>query len=379
LSVSLRGRSVACLFLISPVFAASLFGVGGCSARQENLLEEDTVPGVAVFRMVDEKDGWALKGSAVLRTTDGGRTWKTVSPAGTFPEGAGAAFVGAQHARLGVTVPRPEAPAGTYDRIIRVFRTSDVGATWDSVDVPVTAMGARLVFLDEKTGWIVVPQGVAMMHEQVAILGTTDGGKTWAQLSSTSMENELGRLPFAGSKNGLSFVTKDRGYVTGYWPVPGSPFFYETLDGGRTWSPVDLPVPAAYASDDVWIEPPAFWSDREGALPLAFNGEKGRVLVFYSTKDAGETWQPGAQVPLTGDISLRWTSGAAGHIIVLTGKDFQVTADAGKTWTRVTPSMPGADPENLKLMSFASRKSGWAIVGGLLFRTTDGGKAWRRT
>ncbi|MEX0975416.1 MAG: hypothetical protein WD024_08750 [Bacillota bacterium] len=209
-----------------------------CAPRGENPVEGVTTPGVTTIKMVDARKGWALKGGTVLRTTDGGRTWKDVSPKeDRYPEGAGAAFLDSDHAWLAVTVPQPDQMRGT----LRIYRTAD-------------------------------------------------GGKTWSPFSATSLEGEEGSLPLTGDKSGLSFATKDKGFVTGYWPIPGSPYLFSTTDGGRTWSQTDLPIPAGSEGAHFFTYPPVFSSENEGVLPVSIRDAE-QNFIFYSTKNGGETWQ----------------------------------------------------------------------------------------
>lgn len=341
-----------------------------CAPRGENPVEGVTTPGVTTIKMVDARKGWALKGGTVLRTTDGGRTWKDVSPKeDRYPEGAGAAFLDSDHAWLAVTVPQPDQMRGT----LRIYRTADGGSTWESSDIAEPAVVGKLTFLNANDGWAVLHQGIAMMHEQVAVFGTTDGGKTWSPFSATSLEGEEGSLPLTGDKSGLSFATKDKGFVTGYWPIPGSPYLFSTVDGGRTWSQTDLPIPAGSEGAHFFTYPPVFSSENEGVLPVSIRDAE-QNFIFYSTKNGGETWQPGSPISFESS-NLTWDSPSAGLIVVATGEGLQVSRDAGKSWSKVSPSIDlGEDT----VMSFISETTGWVLSQGNFYRTTDGGKTWKR-
>lgn len=360
-----------CSLVFSTILSTALTA---CAPRPDNLVEGITIPGVTI-KMVDQKTGWGLRGARVLRTTDGGRTWTDVGPEGNLhPEGADAVFIGTTHAWLAVT------PAGEGQDAsgLRVYHTSDAGQTWDSTAIPDTTVVGRLSFLNENEGWLTLHQGAAMHHEQVTILATTDGGRTWAKISTVSPDPQPGELPFTGNKSGLAFSDSSKGFVTGYWPVPGSPYLFSSSDGGHTWAQVELALPEGYEESDCSTHTPVFYDQGVGTLPVTLYTPPGRrEILFYSTTDGGATWIPGTPIA-TGEGSASWDAPVPGVILVAAQGKLHTSTDGGKTWSTVTPNI-NFDSDGPLALSFVSEKVGWALVDGKLMKTTDGGVTWKRT
>ncbi|MGE5579209.1 MAG: WD40/YVTN/BNR-like repeat-containing protein [Bacillota bacterium] len=345
-----------------------------CAPRVDNLVEGVSVPGVTI-KMVDQKTGWALRGARVLRTTDGGRNWTDVGPEDSLhPEGADAAFLDSTHAWLAVK------PAGADQSTsgLRVYRTSDAGESWDSTELPNATVVGRFSFLNENEGWLTLHQGAAMHSEQVTILATTDGGKTWSEVSTVSPDPQPGELPFSGNKSGLAFSNSSNGFLTGYWPVPGSPYLFSSTDGGRTWAQMELALPEGYEEADCSTHTPVFYGEGAGTLPVTLYAPAGeREILFYSTMDGGKTWTPGTPIA-TGEESASWDAPKPGMILVAAQGKLHISTDGGKTWSTVTPNID-FEPDGPLMLSFVSEKTGWALVNGKLMKTTDGGVTWSRT
>ncbi len=313
--------------------------------------------------MFSSTAGWALSESKVLSTQDGGATWSDVTPKGLSSlSGAASFFLDGGHAWL-VT-------AG--DLKLTVFRTTDSGRTWTQSRGP-DAMGAIMRFWDEKTGLLVAHLGAAMSHEEVSIFRTEDGGATWKLLSHTPIDKEMpGALPLTGIKSGLAMLGSDRGWVTGSWPVPGKPYLFATKDGGKTWSAVVLPLPKEYAGEMMTVEPPVFSvTGREGVMAANLYGE-GRITLFFSTSDRGETWQYRGKLKSGGDRFFLSIAGP-GSLHALDGERLYASTDAGKSWTQVTPAAKLTDVTSVQ---FISEQAGWVASGGQLLKTVDGGKTW---
>lgn len=147
---------------------------GGASWKEVRLAAD--APAVELQRgmFFDAQNGWVVGGSteddavgAVLRTTDGGATWRSMSPSPKqVPEDV--TFVDATHGWLVATGVDDTGDPGPSE----IYATTDGGATWRSAaKLPATAHALR--FADATTGWAAGAEG--------KIFATTDGGSTWTE------------------------------------------------------------------------------------------------------------------------------------------------------------------------------------------------------
>ena len=177
---------------------------------------------------------------------------------------------------------------------VNIYLTKDGGETWEITPiVNVKGYYSNVTFLDDNNGWILVHQGAAMMHEEVTVLGTDDGGVTWNILSKTNVNDSKQKgIPFAGDKYGISFSDKEHGWISGYSPVPGQVYMIITNDGGKTWNMKNMKLPESYKGAESVGYSVNFFSNKEGIIPMNIINDK-RVTAFYNTSDGGETWTLG--------------------------------------------------------------------------------------
>lgn len=168
------------------------------------------------------------EGDDIVRTQDGGKTWKVVADGcAVDAEVEGLTrklrcrrksffFLSpTQGYAIGATIP------GTH---MVLFRTEDGGMTWTSQVVPDVGHADEshfeqwLHFVDANTGFAVLPRGDKF-------LATNDGGKTWRGMIA-AVE---GPLKFAGAV-GWSFDESNK------WTY--------TTDSGKRWASVTLRFPA---------------------------------------------------------------------------------------------------------------------------------------
>ena len=335
----------------------------GCGrAPAQVTAPQPATPALLAVQLVDERRGWGVTPSSILHTSDAGATWAASTPPGVKDLGsADASFLGADHGWVAV--------GGASSTT--VYRTSDGGKTWTKVDIPVDG-GPQLHFLDVDHGWMMVHQGVAMSSERVTLLRTADGGATWMAAAVAGPDDDSHGVPFGGDKTGIGFRDKDRGWLTGFEPVPGRAYLYRTDDAGRTWKKQDLPVPAAFREAMLTTYPPLFFSASDGLLPVIVAGEQ-ESRVFYITGDGGATWTAASPVPSTVDNRSAWSFPDLQHGYALAGGKLYRTTDGGETWLALTPN---TDLSGVTHLDFVSPQVGWAMGPGLLLKTTDGGQKW---
>jgi len=330
-----------------------------------------TSPSITYLHMLDELNGWAITGTAILRTTDGGSTWYSVSPQGVTEFGYGTANTFLSDLQAWVIVTDWSDPVGSG----LLYRTSDGGLTWTVYTVPFG--GGELVFLDQDNGWMMAFLGIAAGSMGVSIYKTDDGGATWKQTytNDPNLENASDSLPLGGIKNNLTPLDEQTAWVGGVIYAPETFYLYKTDNGGQTWSPQTLPAAPGMQDMDVAIDKgPVFTSLSDGILPVRFMGETYRT-GFYATNDGGENWEFVSFMPGAGVVDF--VSPSEGFF--WTGDQFFTTLDGAHTWSSINSDVLFG--ESFAGMDFVNTRTGWVWTYDQtgqysLYKTTDGGVSW---
>lgn len=173
----------------------------------------------------DEQNGWLVCERSIydlktndeprtylMRTTDGGKTWKRVNVIGKDVD-----------ARLVRALFTREGRGWAFGEGGLLYTTRDGGLNWERQLVPTRHLLLGGWFLNATQGWIV--------GAGATILQTTDGGETWR---TTILLNEAGGRDIADSQhvrfNAVSFADRLHG-----WAVGAKGRVFITNDGGRTW------------------------------------------------------------------------------------------------------------------------------------------------
>ncbi len=352
---------------------------------------------IAAIRMLDAQQGWGIgnrgtgRQDAILRTADGGLTWRDVTP--PLPENpagstrqAAAAFIDAQHAWVTYFNPTPSPIAAPPD----VWFTTDGGASWGSS--PLDVNGAQLEYLipgiigfsDVQNGWLLAHVGAGMSHDYVAIFTTTDGGRSWKRVVDPQVNN----LPMGCRKTGLVFLSPRIGYLSGdCMGVTSGIYLLRTADGGVTWQDVKLPPPAdrpdlftdrnTICGIDTLSSPAA----QELYIPVRCSsvGSSSDVRRWlYASHDGGSTFQALSMPAQYGSFqflnpSTAWLIG--GFTPDATRFTLFKTVDSGAAWKTVANLGWQGEPD------FVDGQSGWVVAlsssAAALVHTGDGGVTWR--
>lgn len=334
------------------------------------------------IHMVNLNEGWAVSEPYVLVTTDGGKTWREVTPPENLPAEATAkaygAFLDTQAAWVIFSTGEQIAPEAS------VWHTADGGQTWsraaplfheaygDIVWAEVAALNAEEVWLMMRGAY-----SAAGRHFNAQLFRTTDAGAIWAPLAEqTDLNWDFTGMVFSDSMNGwLTWQT------TGAY-APSPPEYAVTTDGGASWESRELPpppnAPDLFASYE-YCEPfqPNLLSTSSIRMLMGcfdfYDPPQEFASYLYASEDGGITWEVTLLPPPVLAAKDRLIFFEAEHALLL-GREIYSSADGGHTWEHVkTVYWDGQ-------FSFVDQQQGWAIAssseGVALVSTVDGGRTW---
>ena len=303
--------------------AATFVAAGFAFAGPWTLQESGTDARLRGLSAVNPKVAWASGGKAtVLRTFDGGATWAKLS----VPDSVGLDFRdvhGFDDQSACVLA------IGPGDRS-RIYRTDDAGVTWTLGHVNRDPAG----FLDAVAFWD-ADHGLALgdpAGNHYMILATDDGGRTWSKIPDAGMPEALpGEGAFAAS--GTCLVVE--GSTNAWFGTGGgrAARVFRSTDRGRTWAVAETPIRAGNASS--------------GVFGLAFRDPMNGLAV-------------GGDYKLEGD--------PAGNLAV--------TADGGRTWTRIDQDRPAGFRSAVAFVPATGGRKVITVGPSGSDLSTDGGQTW---
>ncbi|WP_434093090.1 WD40/YVTN/BNR-like repeat-containing protein [Streptomyces lasiicapitis] len=276
---------------------------------------------------VSRSTAW-LAGSkgTVLRTTDGGASWRNVSPP-VAPGETGLEFrdVEAFDGRRAVVLAIGEGEAS------RVFRTTDGGATWTESfrNIDPRAFYDCMTFFDRR-------HGLAMsdpVDGKYRILSTADGGRSWKVLPDKGMPAaQQGEAGFAAS--GQCLVSSGPRDV---WLATGGAARARVLhsaDRGLTWKATDAPIPAGDPARGVFG---VAFRDRTHGIAVGGDyrpGEQSPKAAAVS-RDGGRTWDAAARPVPAYRSGVTWLPHTRRTALAVGPTGTDLTTDGGRTWRTV--------------------------------------------
>ncbi|MFD5548384.1 WD40/YVTN/BNR-like repeat-containing protein [Streptomyces goshikiensis] len=258
----------------------------------------------------------------VLRTVDGGRSWRDVSPPGAVAEGLELRDIEAFDARRAVALSIGEGEAS------RVLRTDDGGATWSEAfrNPDPRAFYDCLTFFDSR-------HGLAMsdpVDGKFRILSTGDGGRSWEVLPASGMPDALpGEAGFAASGQCLvSAGSRDVWLATGGGAVSR---VLHSGDRGRTWKVAESVIPAGDPARGVFA---LAFRDRTTGLAVGGDYRAGQASPRAAavSSDAGRTWRPATTPPPGYRSGAAWHPYGRGVALAVGPTGTDLTVDGGRTW-----------------------------------------------
>ncbi|MCU1268229.1 MAG: hypothetical protein JWM21_4547 [Acidobacteria bacterium] len=175
---------------------------GGLSWRRQ---ESSTNLDINRLTFVNHLQGWAGawkfgEGSALITTSDGGSTWKTILPDSMLYNFT---FV-------------DDFEGWALDEERGIVHTVDGGETWNVQRQPNATMLRLLFFLNKREGWVIGAD---------ALLHTVDGGQIWKRLNNEGLPFNPEDILFTDSVHGWAAETFGAN-------------LFRTNDAGITWEPI---------------------------------------------------------------------------------------------------------------------------------------------
>jgi photosystem II stability/assembly factor-like uncharacterized protein len=295
---------------------------------------------------VDDNVAWASgAGNAVLRTADGGATWRKLAP----PVDAQATpldfrDIDAIDERTAYLLSIGPAAAS------RIFKTSDAGAHWTQQYINPDQKG----FLDAMTFWdadngLVIGDSI---DGQLQILRTGDGGATWNKIPASALPPALpDEGAFSASGSNIAMVGRDDA-----WIATGSRVLH-TADRGRSWSVAQAPLDSSPSAGIFSI---TFRDPLHGVIVGGdFKREGAAVNNVAITGDGGKTWRLVREQGLSGyRSSVKYLPGGGQSLIAVGPGGADLSRDDGASWT---PLAYPATLAGFDAISFApGRATAWA-------------------
>lgn len=277
-----------------------------------------------------------------------------------------------------------------------LWQTTDAGQTWTLLETNTTASIRSICLLTDEVGWIAGWQIKESPELSTGLLiATRDGGRSWEELPTQGL-SPLRYVKFFGLEEGIVVGEPTTENRTGVW---------STLDGGKSWNPVEGPASSGWTSASLTSPEMGLLSDQAGNVLLLAGPQlmssrlpplKGRAIRSVGLSNEHQSWLVGdgglvmhsesggvvwesPQTPLPDGVrmisdfrtvalkeSAVWIAGNPGGVI-------WHRPDQGRKW--VAQSTGITTP--LNKLHFVNDQFGCAVGDlGVILTTNDGGETW---
>lgn len=340
-------------------------------------IEEASGKSLYKIHFTSQEQGWILGNGLLLKTINGGFSWRSVS----IPTTAALRSI----TNLGKNI-------WILGDLV-LLRSTDYGNSWEKIYTPSKEEFyiKDICFADENNGWAI--SSISSGN----ILQTIDGGKNWTIIKTIYTPDEL-------PLNSIGFFDSYNGIITfgSSGNSSSSSKLLKTSDGGKTWNLYDLGLTANN------LEKITILNQKNIGYISSYSGD------LIQSIDKGETWNNISISECNSIFDIFFNKNNVGWIVSYTGDVFFSDA-GGISWQKINNNVSGAllldikfvnshvgyaadhygyivkttdggnnwsknkieyNSHSIYSISFINENTGWAVGGEKVYKTTDGGSKW---
>lgn len=267
----------------------------------------------------------------------------------------------------------------------KIFKTADGGQHWSMVLHKPGTYFRAVAMVDAQLGFAgnIGTDYFPGVKDTTPLYVTRDGGSNWAAVAGIAGPQVKGLCAIDVLKSSFINAGKldQRTLVHAAGRVGGPAYLMRSLDGGSSWTSIDM-NPHLAAITDV-----KFFDEMNG---MVIGGDDANIArshaVVVTTRDGGVTWQRSYTSARPYELAWKvsFPSRNVGYVTVqnynpdktVTQRVVAKSVDGGKAWSE----LPLVDDFAVRQfgVGFADDNTGWVGSTTSGFATRDGGNSWQR-
>lgn len=167
--------------------------------------------------------------------------------------------------------------------------------------------------------WKAQYEPIGMFAVKMVLSQSTDQGKTWTIVTSSDQKGST--IP--GGAESFTFTDANTGWIVTNTPAEGKVGAYKSIDGGKSWFDLNLPVPDELKSSNIKAVLPYFLNKDICVMMTTQTDEspESSKSLFYVSMDGGVEWSPIFNQREGTDKSLHWSRDENNNYSFFIGKE----------------------------------------------------------